>query len=271
MLAISTLRRVALGVVFALPFATALPAETADNTGPADDPIDAQARDLIQAATDFLSNQDKLQVNWFVTYDTVVDGREKLTDVRSGFTFLSRSEGFVSATENGLKSRDFYFDGAAFYIVDPDANSYVLAPFEGSYEDLIVRIRDEYDMALPIWSILSNRSKGEWLESAESAAYLGVTRIAGREVHHIAASNYDHDWQLWISTDAERPELVMLVGTDPYQQGWPQYRVYFHDWVFDPDYDPNVFAYTPDEDASRMAWPKPVLDDANSGPQEGDE
>lgn len=248
----SALRRTTLSALFALPFATSVPAQQEADT----DPIDPTAASVITAATDYLSGQQKIQVNWFVTYDTVIDGREKLTEIRSGATLFSRSEGFFSTTENGMKSREYYFDGSSFFINDPDANTYVAAPFDGTFEDLADRVRQEYDMSLPIWSVLSNRSHGELLTSAEAVAYVGLTRIAGRDAHHIALSNYDEDWQIWISTDPDRPELLMLVGTDPYTQGWPQYRVFFHDWEFAPDYDPAIFTYVPDEESSRMVWPK---------------
>jgi hypothetical protein len=263
------LRRAVLCAALVFPGATGAVAQQ-----PQEPPaIDQMAHDLIAATAEYLSDQETLRVNWFVSFDTVLDGREKLTELRSGSTLLSRSEGFVSSTENGMKSRDYYFDGAAFYIVDPDANSYVLAPFDGTFEDLITRVRQEYDMALPIWSVLSNRARGELLDAADSIAYVGLTRIAGRDAHHIALSDYEGDWQIWISTDPEQPELIMLVGTDPYQQGWPQYRVFFNDWDFEPAYDPADFAFTPDAEADRMTWPKAGTSDSYSAtaPLQGDE
>ena len=83
-----------------------------------------------------------------------------------------------------------------------------------------------------------------------------MTRVAGRDAHHLALASYDGDWQVWVAADEARPEILMIVGTNPYEQGWPQYRVYFSDWNFAPEIAEGAFTFTPDEDARRMAWPK---------------
>lgn len=221
-----------------------------------DPAVDPKVIDILGRANDFLAAQDTVSVSWFASQDTVIDGREKITQMRSGFNLISRGEGFFAFTESGLKTREFYFDGETFRIVDVDDNAYVSASFDGGFEALVEKVRAEYDIVLPIWSVLSNRPSSELLDGAEAAAYLGVTRVAGREVHHLALSDYDGDWQIWISTDPERPELLMLVGTNPYAQGWPQYRVFFSDWNFSPEVEDEMFTYIPDEDAEQLIWPK---------------
>ncbi len=218
--------------------------------------IDPRVLEVLESATTFLSEQDVLSVDWFVSYDEVIDGREKITRTRSGSNLLDRSQGFYAYAENGTDSREYFFDGVSFQIFDVEENAYVLAPFNGDFEVLVDRAKAEYDVVLPIWSILTRQSRNELLSNAESAAYMGLTRVVGREAHHLALSNYDKDWQVWISSDAERPELLMLVGTDPYTQGWPQYRVFFSNWNFDPEIEEGAFTFVPDEDAERMSWPK---------------
>lgn len=240
-------------LLFLVAFLAVSPVQVFSQENPV---VDPKVIEILENANNFLAAQDTMSFNWFASQDTVIDGREKTTQVRSGFNLISRGEGFFSYTESGLKTREFYFDRENFRIVDVDENAYVSAPFGGTFEALVERVRAEYDVVLPIWSIMSNRPSSELLDGADAAAYLGITRIAGREAHHLALSDYDGDWQVWISTDPEQPELVMLVGTDPYTQGWPQYRVFFSDWNFSPEIEEGVFTYLPDEDAEQMSWPK---------------
>lgn len=218
--------------------------------------IDPRAVEVLRAATDFLAAQQTLSVDWFVSTDTVIDGREKLTEMGSGGIVLDRAAGFVAHSETGMKSRAFFYDRKSVNILDIEADAYVTAPFDGELEALVARIKAEYDVVLPIWSVLSRDTAAEFLEAAEHAAYVGPTRISGRLAHHLAFSNYDYDWQVWVADDADRPEILMIVGTDPYQQGWPQYRAYLSNWNFAPEIDPAAFTYAPDETAERMAWPK---------------
>lgn len=219
-------------------------------------PIDPMAAEIIGNAADFLASQDKLSVKWFVSFDTVLHGREIITQSRSGFSLLDRDDGFYGYLERGLDTREYFFDGVTFTVYDVENDAYAQAAFSGEFESLVDRVKQEYNVDLPIWSVLSMRYRGHYLDEAESAAYLGLTRVGGETVHHIALSNYDEDWQVWIADDPEAPHLVMVVGTDPYTQGWPQYRAYFTDWQFDPEIAEGSFTFIPGENSERMSWPK---------------
>jgi hypothetical protein len=223
---------------------------------PAPPKLDPQAVEILASAADHLAAQDTIAVDWFVSYDLIADGREKITNVRSGHNLMERGAGFYSYSENGMETREFFYDGQTFQVVDVDENAWAQIPFEGTFESLVERASDEYGTALPIWQVMSRNSHNELLEDAESGAYLGLTRIAGQMAHHLAFSTYDNDWQAWVSTDVENPLLLMLVGTDPYKQGWPQYRVYFTSWDFAPDIADGAFTFVPDAETEQMVWPK---------------
>lgn len=218
--------------------------------------LDPAAVDLVRAASAFLTGQQRISVDWFVSYDEVIDGREKLTNLRSGSNLLDREGGFRSYAEDGEQIREYIFDGATITAVHVDENAYASAPAAGSFGDLVATLQADYDLALPIWQILARDSDEGLLDGAESGAYLGLTRVAGELAHHLAFSSYDHDWQLWIAADPDRPVLLMLVGTDPYTQGWPQYRAYFSNWNFEPEVTEDAFTFVPDEGMDRMVWPR---------------
>ena len=234
------------------PGAWAQEAET-EGLGPRFDP---EAVEIAAAAADFLARQPRIALDWFVSYDVIVDGREKITYTRSGTNLLSRGEGFYAYSENRDRVREYFYDGGAFWLHNVEDDAYVEIPFAGSFETLVERIRVEYDIPLPIWELLSRAGTDGLLAEVEAAAYLGETLFAGRPVHHLAFAQYDQDWQVWVSTDPERPEIVALIGTDPYTQGWPQYRAYFHNWDFDPEFAEGAFTFEPGPDAIRMALPK---------------
>ena len=218
--------------------------------------IDPMAVEVIEGAARFLSDQDQMSVRWFVSHDTVLEGREKITQVRSGYSLLDRDQGFYGYLERDLATREYYFDGTNFTVNDPDNDAFAQIAFNGAFEDLVQRAKEEYNLDLPIWSVLSMQYKDDYLSAAEQAAYVGLTRVGGEVAHHIALSNYDEDWQIWIADDPESPRILMLVGTDPYTQGWPQYRAYFTDWDFAPEIIEGNFTFVPGENSERMSWPK---------------
>lgn len=218
--------------------------------------VDTMALDVLEEAASFLENQDRFSFSWFVSYDEIVDGREKLTYTRSGRNTAKRDEGFYSYTVSGEDTREYFFDGASFVVNDVEENAYAAVPFNGTFNALIDRLEAEYDIQLPIGKLMSDTLTADLLSDAESAAYVDLTTVGGRPAHHLAFSNYERDWQIWVSTEVDRPEVIMMVGTDPYQQGWPQYRAYFTDWNFSPELPEDLFTYIPDAEADRMTWPK---------------
>ncbi|MEQ9693311.1 DUF2092 domain-containing protein [Shimia sp. SDUM112013] len=244
----ATAGAVVLGLIGGLPAA----AQTAD---PPD--IDPRAAEIVDAAGAFLAEQDTVSLRWFVAYDDILDGREKLTRLRSGYSLLDREGGYFAYVEEGLNTRELYFNGTTLAIYDVEEDAYVQAHIAGGYDTLVDRAAQEYGLEIPIWSVLSTRYRDQYLRGAESATYLGLTRIGGQEAHHIALSNYDEDWQVWVATDEAAPHLLMLVGTNPYVQGWPQYRVYFSDWDFAPEIGEDTFTFAPGPDSERMTLPKP--------------
>ena len=223
---------------------------------PDPDPIDPVAVEILTDASDYLAAQDAMSFSWFVSWDVVVDGREKITYMRSGANLLSRGVGFYSFAEDDDRLRLYYFDGAAFTVVAAEDQAFAQVPFAGTFDDLAGRVRAEYDIALPVWEVMSSDPGAALLEATEAAAYLGVARVGGEPAHHLAFAQYDQDWQIWISTDQDAPIVLAIVGTDPYAQGWPQYRVYFTDWDFQPDVAADAFRFEPDDDMIRMSWPK---------------
>ncbi|MEL6198065.1 MAG: DUF2092 domain-containing protein, partial [Pseudomonadota bacterium] len=212
---------------------------------------------IARASIAHVAAQPRFGFRWFVSYDEVLAGREKLTFVISGENVMDRAAGFLSHTERADGERDYYYDGALFTIAAPDEDFYADMPFEGGFDALVETVRERTGTVLPIWSMMSETLPERLFEETEGAAYLGVTRIAGQEAHHLAFTTYEEDWQLWVSTDEAAPWPLMLIGTETSLQGWPQYRVYFHDWTAAPEIDPAAFVFAPDEDDIRVALPSP--------------
>ncbi|MEL6336717.1 MAG: DUF2092 domain-containing protein [Pseudomonadota bacterium] len=241
------------GVVFAASLSAGL-AFAQEGSAPAEDPLDAdaanaeQAIEIARASAAFIAQQERLGFRWFLSFDEVLQGREKLTFVASGQNVLDREQGFLFSAERDVGRRDYYYDGAVFTISAPEEDFYTSIDFEGGFDRLIEVIRERSDTVPPLWAVMSTTLPDRLMATVEGAAYLGITRIAGQEVHHLAFHTYDEDWQLWVSTDETMPVPLMLVGTDTYQQGWPQYRAHMMDWTFEPEIDPSAFVFVADED-----------------------
>ncbi len=230
------------------PAEDTLAVEPAIDAGP--DPIE-----LMTASAEFLAAQPAFSFRWFASFDQVIEGREKLTFLRSGVNTMVRDVGFVSLTERGDTLRDYYYDGEVFTVASHDQNFYASVGFDRGFEALVDAVRERSGNVVPLWSLMSRSLPDRFADDIEGSAYVGTTLVAGERAHHLAFTSYDEDWQIWISTDPDRPLPLLIVGTDPYQQGWPQYRAYATDWNLEPDTDPEQFVFVPEEDDLPVSFP----------------
>ncbi|KPA21006.1 hypothetical protein shim_29220 [Shimia sp. SK013] len=249
-----------LAFVLALSAGAGFAQEAQEDGGEPADPsmmrLDPRAIDIVESVATVLTAHETLAVNWLVSYDQVIDGREKMTLFRSGRTMMVRPDKYYAYVEQEEGLREFFFDGYGLTVHLPELNAYTHMPYFGTFDELTKAVRDEHSESLPVWKVFVPDFADQFLGDITAAAYLGIKRVAGIEVHHVAMSSYQEDLQMWITTDPVNPVLKMIVGTNPYEQGWPQYRAYFSDWDFAPEIAEDSFTFYPDDEDDRLVWPK---------------
>ena len=223
---------------------------------PSDTPrMDERAITLLRRSAEFLAGQGAMSFNWFVSYDDVIDGREKITFMRSGTNLLVRDKGFYSRAEGENGVREWRYDGQQVTFVAPAENYYASAEFKQGFDALVDTARESLGSEIPLYAIMRRGLPDRLEEGLKGAAYLGITQIAGEEVHHLSFAEEAEDWQVWLSTNAEQPVPLVIVGTETKKTGWPQVRAYLTDWNLTPEYDAALFSYTPREGEVQIAFP----------------
>lgn len=240
-----------LAVICAAPYA-----EAQDSAGAETSKIDPVALDLMRKSAKFLADSPVLSFNWFVSYDEVIDDAQKLTFMRSGSNVLVRNKGFFSHVEGENGVREYYYDGAQFTVSAPDENFYAVEKFDKGFEALVDAVREATEAEIPLHALMSNDLPDRVEGNLQSATYLGITYVSGTEVHHLAFSDDEEDWQVWISTDETAPLPIVIVGTETKKTGWPQYRAYLTDWDLKAEVDTSRFSFTQDADDLKITLPE---------------
>ena len=205
--------------------------------------IDPRALEIVAESSDFLSSRAGASVGWLITYDKIVDGRKKHTEVWTGSSVLVRGVGYKSTSSQGIRSQQNAYNGSNFSVAYADTQEYATVEIEGSFREMVDTLRDDYAFSIPMADVFDPSGADGALEQLTEAEYLGEVLFGDQVVHHVAFRRYEGDWQIWISTDSERPVPLMIVGTDPYSLGWPQFQALLYDWSFDLEMSASEFEF----------------------------
>ena len=221
--------------------------------GPGIDPL---AIEIATGSSEYLADQPSMSVGWFVTYDDVLDGREKRTSVWTGESLLVRGEGYRASSFEGSEIRDYIYDGATFTVVFADQAEFTQLEMSGAFAELVEALDTTYGFTLPLSDVFDQSGAAAGLAGASEAVYLGEVLFGGEPAHHLAFRRYESDWELFISADAAKPVPLMMTGTNPYLQGWPKFQAVFYDWNFSPEVSKDSFSFTEPDGYARIELPK---------------
>lgn len=137
-------------------------------------------------------------------------------------------------------SRKGVFDGREVVFTQPASKSYTRLPFEGSVDELIDHLQDEYGIGLPIADFVYSDMMAAHKPYIVTATDLGDRILPDMTVSHLLIEGAAADWQIWIEN--KDPALPLrFVATFVRQLGDPEYMITFRKWtlnqVSESDFD----------------------------------
>jgi hypothetical protein len=89
------------------------------------------------------------------------------------------------------------------------------------------------------------------MENVETGIYVGQPVVQGVPTHHLAFTQKNIDWQLWIE-DGANPVPVKAVITYKNVTSSPQFTVWLSNWNFAPRLADSLFEFLPPEGAHQV-------------------
>jgi hypothetical protein len=244
------LRRVVLAAVLVL-------ASAAGNVraGEGADPnVDAEAMRSVERMSELLAKTAAFSVTLDVGYDVVQAWGQKIEFGETRMLTVRRPDRLrVDTTERDGSKSGVVFDGRQIAAFDVSDGVYATAPQPGTLDDAIAHFVDDLGMRLPMAPILQGRLAGEARGWAREIRYIEASAIAGVPCDHVALRGDWEDVQLWIAR-GDRPLLQRIVITYHRAEGRPQFWAQFASWKLSPRLKDAVFAFTPPEGATKIAF-----------------
>lgn len=224
--------------------ARAAPEENAPDIAP-------EAVGPIRSMCDFIKSQAAFSFSAEVATEQVFPNGQTIQLTRYVDMSVKRPDKLYARITGDERDRVFVYDGKTVAVADLDRGVYAILDAPPTIDATLDMLSSKYGFYAPTSDILYADPCAAILENVRTGDHVGEHMAAGRRCDHLAFSQKNADWQVWI--DKGKPPLPWkFVLTDKEVMGWPQYSVTYTNWSLRPRLPEGLFTFTPARDARRI-------------------
>jgi hypothetical protein len=200
------------------------------------------ARKILKAMSDYVASQKTISATFDADVEVITTSLQKIQFTNSGRLELSRPNKLRALRAGGYVDVELVFDGNTATVLSRDKNVYAEFNVTGSIDQLIDKLRDEYNVAIPGADLLLTRPYDKLNEGVIEAKHIGQGVVDGVECEHLAFRDEDTDWQIWVEI-GPRPIPRKYVITSKAVASGPQYTLRIKNWVTDGTMSADTFTF----------------------------
>ncbi|PWU08880.1 MAG: hypothetical protein C5B50_28825 [Verrucomicrobia bacterium] len=165
-----------------------------------------------------------------VTREHVIDSGQKLDFSRTIHLDIKRPNRLHAEMESEHAQRGYWYDGKLLTVLDRKRNLFSSTSLSGTLDDALDNARDQFGIDLPLIDLAISDPFKNAMANVKSGAYYGVSPVMGYHCHHLAFSQDNVDWQVWIE-DGPQPLIRKFVITHKLEEGQPTFTALITQWT----------------------------------------
>lgn len=206
---------------------------------------------LIRQSFENLKNAKTFSFRADITYDEVLRSGQKLQFEGSLDAVARRPDRLRTEYRGANHQSRLWYDGKSLTLFDSGANLYATTAAPPALDELLDHTVDNLGFSVPVADFFYSDPFAGLLEHVKSGYYVGLDSVDGISCHHLAFSQEDIDWQMWIE-GGERLLPRKLTITYKNLPGSPQYTAVLSEWNLSVSLGDADFIFTPPADAVRI-------------------
>lgn len=214
-----------------------------------------QADKVLRAATDFLAKAPQFTVSAEVWRDRVMEAGQKLQFTRTVDLHVRRPNGLHAEVRGALSQRGFWYDGKSLTVLDRKRNLYGSAAVPETLDAALDSARDDFGIDLPLMDLAVSDPYASATANVQKGVYLGLAPVLGVECHHLAFTQDNLDWQIWIE-NGPQPFIRKLVLTYKNEEQAPQLTAVLTHWDITSPISPADFVFDPPSGTAKIEMKK---------------
>lgn len=228
-------------LAFLLPTATTFSQDPTGVPGSPSSPvIDPKVTELVQKMGDLIKNSKEFSFHAEILYDDILPSGQKIQFAAAQDMDVKRPDKVFTKYQSDVESREFWYDGKSFTLLDLIKNLYSTAKAEPTIDGTLQEIINNYGYTPALSDFLYSDPYKTLMENVLSGFYVGPGDVNGTECYHLAFVEKYIDWQIWIEA-GDKPLVRKVVITYKTVPDSPQYVAVFSDWKFNKSLSDSFF------------------------------
>ncbi len=155
--------------------------------------------------------------------------------------------------QGDLHAASLWYDGKTVTIYSEKTSFYGQTAAPGTIDETVVMLMDRFQMPFPAAGFLLKDPYAKMMEGVKTAFDAGTSQIDGVTCRHLAFSEEDADWQVWVEEGA-RPLPRRIAVTYKKVDGAPRVVTSLSDWSLSPKIPAGEFTFMPPTGATKVDW-----------------
>ena len=214
---------------------------------------ETRAVEILKQMGDYLKGANEFTFRTEISYDEVLKTGQKFQFSRRAEVAVKRPNRLHADVDGDQMNEGKWYDGKRFTVLDRSRNVYSTAAVPGDIDSAIDFMAEQYGEVSPLADLVYSDPYAILIEHVKSALYLGLHRVRGIRCHHLAFSQDNIDWQIWIE-DGHQPVPRKFVITYKQVKTHPQLTGEIYDWNFAPHLSDSLFKFLAPPDATRTEF-----------------
>jgi hypothetical protein len=212
--------------------------------------VDPLAMKVLKYVTDPVQQAQTFSFKALVGEEDLASNGQLITSFHAIDVTVQRPDKIHVIFRGSGQRVDFYGAAGSAYLYAPDAKLYVSLPAKGSIDATLDSLNDR-DIDVPIGPFLRSNFYALAEKMINTAYVIGRVKIGDQDVHQLAFTGDDADWQLWV-TGGDAPRFIRAEIVNKNMDGNPRTTIQFLDWDLNPTVSADDITFTKPADASQI-------------------
>ena len=226
--------------------------------------IAPRAEQILHAACQFLAETPYFAVTAEIWREHINEAGQKLQFTRSVDLLVKRPNRLQVEIRSAYTDRGFWYNGQELTVLDRKRDLFSVTTMPTTMDAMLDAAHDQFGIDLPLVDLALSDPYKNATARIQTGKYLGLSSALGYSCHHLAFTQDNIDWQVWIE-DGPQPLIRKLVITHKEEPGSPEFTELIRSWDLVDRISDSAFVFQAPAGALKVQ----MIKESNGQPEHG--